>query len=99
MNVLILGSGQLARMMSLASAPLNIDVIAYDVNSQQIVHPLTQQPIDLSLEQAIKQVDVITAEFEHIPHHILDICSVSGKFQPTPDAIKAGGDRRLEKSY
>ncbi len=97
MNVLILGSGQLARMMSLASAPLNIDVIAYDVNSQQIVHPLTQQPIDLSLEQAINNVDVITAEFEHIPHHILDICSVSGKFQPTPDAIKAGGDRRLEK--
>ncbi len=97
MNVLILGSGQLARMMALASAPLNINIMAYDVNNQQIVHPLTQQRIDLSLQQAIEKVDVITAEFEHIPHDILDICSQSGKFQPNPDAIKAGGDRRLEK--
>ncbi|MDD9197439.1 5-(carboxyamino)imidazole ribonucleotide synthase [Aliivibrio sp. S3MY1] len=98
MKVLVLGSGQLARMMSLASAPLNIDIIAYDVNNKQIVHPLTQQVIDLSLEQAINDVDVITAEFEHIPYDILNTCSQSGKFQPNPNAIKAGGDRRLEKS-
>ncbi len=98
MKVLVLGSGQLARMMALASVPLNIEIIAYDVNNQNVVHPLTQQLINLSLEQAIDDVTVITAEFEHIPHDILDICSQSGKFQPNPDAIKAGGDRRLEKA-
>jgi 5-(carboxyamino)imidazole ribonucleotide synthase len=98
MKVLVLGSGQLARMMALASAPLNIEIIAYDVNNQNVVHPLTQQVIDLSLEQAIDNVAVITAEFEHIPHNILDICNQSGKFQPNPDVIKAGGDRRLEKA-
>ncbi|OEF19892.1 5-(carboxyamino)imidazole ribonucleotide synthase [Aliivibrio logei 5S-186] len=98
MKVLVLGSGQLARMMSLASAPLNIDIIAYDVNNNKIVHPLTQQVMDTTLEQTINSVDVITAEFEHIPYDILDICSQSGKFQPNPEAIKAGGDRRIEKT-
>ena len=49
MHVLVLGSGQLARMMSLAGAPLNIQISAYDVASGNIVHPLTQQVLSLSL--------------------------------------------------
>ncbi|WP_318458221.1 5-(carboxyamino)imidazole ribonucleotide synthase [Photobacterium leiognathi] len=97
-NVLVLGAGQLARMMALAGAPLNINVIAYDVGSDKVVHPLTLQVMADSLAQAINEVDAITAEFEHIPHDILDSCAASGKFFPTPDAIKAGGDRRLEKA-
>ena len=98
MKVLVLGSGQLARMMALASAPLNIEIIAYDVNNLLIVHPLTLQTIDITLEEAVDSVDVITAEFEHIAHDILDICDQSGKFKPNPAAIKAGGDRRIEKT-
>jgi len=31
MNILVLGAGQLARMMSLEAAPLNLNVRAYDV--------------------------------------------------------------------
>jgi 5-(carboxyamino)imidazole ribonucleotide synthase len=50
------------------------------------------------LEQAIAQADVITAEFEHIPLDILAVCESSGKFLPSTEAIKAGGDRRLEKA-
>lgn len=38
-HVLVLGAGQLARMMSLAGAPLNIEISAFDVGSEQIVHP------------------------------------------------------------
>ncbi|MBD1577307.1 MULTISPECIES: 5-(carboxyamino)imidazole ribonucleotide synthase [Vibrio] len=96
-HVLVLGAGQLARMMSLAGAPLNIDVSAFDVGSEKIVHPLTQNVIGHGLNNAIAKADVITAEFEHIPHSILDICQQSGKFRPTTQAIKAGGDRRIEK--
>lgn len=99
MKVLVLGSGQLARMMSLASAPLNIDIIAYDVNNNKIVHPLTQQVMDTTLEQTINSVDVITAEFEHIPYDILDICSQSGKFQPTPKPLKLAAIVVLRKHY
>ncbi|ENX4858507.1 TPA: 5-(carboxyamino)imidazole ribonucleotide synthase [Vibrio parahaemolyticus] len=98
MHVLVLGSGQLARMMSLAGAPLNIQISAYDVGSGNVVHPLTQQVLGHGLENAIEQVDAITAEFEHIPHDVLDICELSGKFLPSTAAIKAGGDRRVEKA-
>ncbi|WP_394128363.1 5-(carboxyamino)imidazole ribonucleotide synthase [Vibrio hepatarius] len=97
MHVLVLGAGQLARMMSLAGAPLNIKISAYDVGSQNIVHPLTQTVIGHGLDSAIETADVITAEFEHIPHDILAICEQSGKFLPSSEAIKAGGDRRIEK--
>lgn len=98
MQVLVLGAGQLARMMSLAGAPLNINIIAYDVASENIVHPLTQSLLGKGLDNAIEQADVITAEFEHIPHDILDVCQASGKLLPSADAIKAGGDRRIEKA-
>ncbi|MEZ8826201.1 5-(carboxyamino)imidazole ribonucleotide synthase [Vibrio sp. 10N.261.55.A7] len=98
MHVLVLGSGQLARMMSLAGAPLNIEISAFDVNSENVVHPLTQAIIGHGLDSAIAQADVITAEFEHIPLDVLDICEKSGKFLPSTDAIKAGGDRRIEKA-
>lgn len=97
MHVLVLGAGQLARMMSLAGAPLNIEISAYDVGSKNVVHPLTQSVIGHGLENAIETADVITAEFEHIPHDILAICEQSGKFLPSSEAIKAGGDRRIEK--
>lgn len=98
MKVLVLGAGQLARMMALAGAPLNIEVFAYDVGTGHVVHPLTQQLMMKGLNTAITYANVITAEFEHIPHDILDACAASGKFRPTTEAIKAGGDRRLEKS-
>ncbi|GAA5648205.1 5-(carboxyamino)imidazole ribonucleotide synthase [Vibrio proteolyticus] len=98
MHVLVLGAGQLARMMSLAGAPLNIQITAFDVVSENIVHPLTQTILGHGLGNAIEQADVITAEFEHIPHAVLDACERSGKFLPTTQAIKAGGDRRLEKA-
>lgn len=98
MHVLVLGAGQLARMMSLAGAPLNLTLTAYDVTTCTVVHPLTQVARPQTLEQAIADADVITAEFEHIPHDILEICEQSGKFFPTSLAIKAGGDRRIEKT-
>ena len=98
MHVLVLGAGQLARMMSLAGAPLNIEISAFDVGSKNIVHPLTQAILGNGLDSAIERADVITAEFEHIPHDVLEVCERSGKFLPTTEAIKAGGDRRLEKA-
>ncbi|PMH45378.1 5-(carboxyamino)imidazole ribonucleotide synthase [Vibrio sp. 10N.286.49.B3] len=98
MHVLVLGAGQLARMMSLEAAPLNIQISAFDVGSERIVHPLTQAQLGHGLENAIAQADIITAEFEHIPHDILAVCEKSGKFLPSAQAIKTGGDRRIEKA-
>ena len=98
MNVLILGAGQLARMMSLEGAPLDLNVRAFDVGSNLIIHPVTLDEYELTLEQAIADADVITAEFEHIPDPVLALCCQSGKFYPGKAAIKAGGDRAIEKA-
>lgn len=97
MNVLVMGAGQLARMMALAVTPLNIKIAAYDVHRDQILDPVTQEVLPLTLHQAIADAKVITSEFEHIPYPVQDACEQSGKFFPNSRAIKAGGDRRQEK--
>ena len=97
-KVLVLGAGQLARMMDLAGSPLNMDVKAYDVRTNNVVHPLANEHIYGDLAQGIAQADVITAEFEHVAHDILAQCEASGKLFPSSQAIKIGGDRRLEKA-
>ncbi len=98
MKVLVLGAGQLARMMALASKPLNIELRAYDVVSAQVVDPLSPGISFGDLSAGIEFANVITAEFEHISHQVLAQCEASGKLLPTSQSIKTGGDRRLEKS-
>ena len=98
MNVLVLGAGQLARMMALASKPLNICIRAYDVGSKTVVDPLNADVSYGDLSAGIEFADTITAEFEHIAHDVLAQCEASGKLKPSSQAIKTGGDRRLEKT-
>ncbi|MGB1198135.1 MAG: 5-(carboxyamino)imidazole ribonucleotide synthase [Thalassotalea sp.] len=97
-KVLVLGAGQLARMMDLAGSPLNMDVKAYDVRSNNVVHPVVPEHTYGSLAEGIAEADVITAEFEHVAHDILMQCEASGKLFPSSQSIKIGGDRRLEKT-
>ncbi|WP_105254216.1 5-(carboxyamino)imidazole ribonucleotide synthase [Pseudoalteromonas sp. T1lg75] len=98
MKMLVLGAGQLARMMALVGAPLDIHIYAYDVGSKQVVHPVTGENYGLTLEQAIAESERITAEFEHIPADVLALCEQSGKFFPGKEAIACGGDRAKEKA-
>lgn len=98
MNILVLGAGQLARMMALAGAPVGFNVCAFDVRTDKVVHPVTLADAYPDLLSAILEVDIITAEFEHVPHDILRTCQQSGKLYPNSNAIKIGGDRRLEKA-
>lgn len=96
-KVLVLGAGQLARMMDLAGSPLNLDIKAFDVRINEVVHPLANEYTFGDLQAGIEEADVITSEFEHISHDVLAQCEASGKLLPTSQAIKIGGDRRLEK--
>jgi len=97
-KVLVLGAGQLARMMDLAGAPLGMDVKAFDVRTNNVVHPVDPEHTYGNLAEGITQCDVITAEFEHVAHSTLAECEASGKLLPSSEAIKIGGDRRLEKA-
>ncbi|MCF6433912.1 5-(carboxyamino)imidazole ribonucleotide synthase [Pseudoalteromonas sp. MMG022] len=98
MNILVLGAGQLARMMSLSATHLDLHVLAYDVGSKQVIDPVTFVTTDFTLEHAISRSHAITAEFEHIPHDVLTLCAQSGKFYPGAEAIATGGDRAKEKA-
>jgi len=97
-KVLVLGAGQLARMMELAGTPLNLDVKAFDVRSLKVVQPISPEHIYGDLAQGITNAEVITAEFEHVAHDTLAECERSNKLFPSSNAIKIGGDRRLEKA-
>lgn len=98
MQMLVLGAGQLARMMALVATPLDIHIRAYDVVSEQVLHPVTGERYEQTLEQAIAASDRITAEFEHVPADVLALCEQSGKFFPGKKAIECGGDRAKEKA-
>ncbi len=97
-QLLVLGAGQLARMMALAGAPLGIKVRAYDVRTHTCIHPLTGEIYPETLANAIETADVITAEFEHISSDILNLCAKTKPLYPNADAILTGGDRRIEKA-
>lgn len=97
-KVLVLGAGQLARMMELAGTPLNLDIKAFDVRSLNVVQPISPEHTFGDLTKGINDADVITAEFEHVAHDTLAECQQSGKLFPSSNAIKIGGDRRLEKA-
>ena len=97
-KVLVLGAGQLARMMELAGTPLNLDIKAFDVRSHKVVQPISPEHQYGDLAQGIANADVITAEFEHVDHDTLSECEASKKLYPSSNAIKIGGDRRLEKA-
>lgn len=97
MKVLVYGGGQLARMMYLAGCPLGIHVRAVDVNKDQVINPISKAPSTVSLQEAIDDADVVTAEFEHVPEHLLKLADESGKLKPSIAAIRTGADRVKEK--
>lgn len=96
-RILVLGAGQLARMMALAGDPLRLHIRAYDVRTQTCIHPITEEIYADNLTDALKNIDVITAEFEHIAPDILQQCAATGRLFPNVKSILIGGDRRLEK--
>ncbi|MEO9947487.1 5-(carboxyamino)imidazole ribonucleotide synthase [Paraglaciecola sp.] len=97
MSILVLGSGQLARMMALSAYPLGISVQAVDVADNKIIDPVTKQAINDTLEQLLGEVDAITVEFEHIPEDLLELAHRSGKLKPSVESVLTGADRVREK--
>ncbi|WP_158972434.1 5-(carboxyamino)imidazole ribonucleotide synthase [Paraglaciecola sp. L3A3] len=97
MSILVLGSGQLARMMALAGHPLGLTVQAVDVADNKIVDPISKNVVNCSLDTAIEEANVVTVEFEHIPEALLETVHASNKLKPSAEAILTGADRVREK--
>ncbi len=98
MRVLVYGAGQLAQMMYLAGSPLGIEVQAVDVKDDSVVHPVSKQPLEENLAEAIDAADALTVEFEHVPERLLEQAAATGKLMPSIDSILVGADRVREKS-
>lgn len=96
--VVVLGHGQLARMMYLGASQLGVNIIAVDADKKQCVNPLCKTVLELSLEQAFASCVAITSEFEHLPKDLVAQAQATGKFRPGANAIAAGADRIVEKA-
>ena len=95
--IVVLGHGQLARMMYLEATQLGLNIIAVNANSKQCVHPVDKSVLPISLDEAFAKASAITSEFEHLPEDLVTKAEATGKFLPNAKAIAAGADRIVEK--
>lgn len=98
MKVVVLGAGQLARMMYLAATPLGVDVCAVNPDDSSVVHPVSKDKLDKNLSVALAEANAVTVEFEHIPQDMLAQVNDALPLRPTIQAIAAGADRVQEKA-
>ncbi|MBU2917276.1 5-(carboxyamino)imidazole ribonucleotide synthase [Psychrosphaera sp. F3M07] len=96
--IVVLGHGQLARMMYLGATQLGLNIIAVDATNRVCVNAVDKTVLDLTVEQAFEACKAITSEFEHLPKDLVKQAEDSGKFKPNAQAIAAGADRIIEKS-
>lgn len=96
--VVVLGHGQLARMMYLGASQLGLNIIAVDADKKECVNPVCKTVLAITLEQAFDACVAITSEFEHLPKDLVQLAEQTGKFRPGTNAIAAGADRIVEKA-
>ncbi len=95
--IVILGHGQLARMMYLEATQLGLNIIAVNANSKECVNPVDKTVLPISIDEAFARATAITSEFEHLPEDLVTKAEATGKFLPNDKAIAAGADRIVEK--
>lgn len=95
--IVVLGHGQLARMMYLGASQLGLNIIAVNPDNLECVHPVTKTMLDLTVESAFEHCVTITSEFEHLPQPLVFQAEQTGKFRPNAKSIAAGADRIVEK--
>ncbi|NVK23477.1 MAG: 5-(carboxyamino)imidazole ribonucleotide synthase [Gammaproteobacteria bacterium] len=99
--IVVLGHGQLARMMYLGASQLGLNIIAVDAAKdpaqRACVNPVCKSILNVSVEQAFEHCVAITSEFEHLPKDLVAQAESTGKFKPNAKAIAAGADRIVEK--
>jgi len=99
----ILGGGQLARMLSLAAAPLGVKSLvvdsAADACAGQVAPLVVADWSDYAaLEQFAAQVDVVTFDFENVPAETAHWLAKRVAVFPAPRALAVAQDRLAEKT-
>lgn len=99
----ILGGGQLARMLTLAAAPLGVKTLVVDGSADACagqVAPLVVTGWDdrEALAEFAKKVDVVTFDFENVPADTAQWLSEQVPVFPNPRALAVAQDRLSEKT-
>ena len=97
----VLGGGQLAKMLALAGAPLDIRLTVVEPAPHPPAATVAQvvaAPYDSAeARHALASCDVVTVELENVPVEVLVWLAERVPVHPSPDAVAAAQDRRAEK--
>lgn len=103
MTLGVIGGGQLGRMLALAAAPLDIDVVVLDptpdcpagVAARQILGSLQDAA---ALRELASAVDVLTFEIEHCNLDALEEIAAEGKpIRPDPAVLRIVSDKLVQR--
>jgi 5-(carboxyamino)imidazole ribonucleotide synthase len=99
----ILGGGQLARMLSLAAAPLGIRTLVVDGSADACAGQVTDLVVadwfdDAAIDDFASRVDVVTFDFENVPAAVAERLAAKVAVFPNPRALAVAQDRLSEKT-
>lgn len=101
----ILGGGQLGRMLSLAAARLGFRVHIWCPDAEQpalrvaAAATVASYTDPAALEAFAAAVDVVTYEFENVPHDTAQTLNRILPVRPSPEALAVAQDRQREKEF
>ncbi|MEQ8165603.1 MAG: 5-(carboxyamino)imidazole ribonucleotide synthase [Alphaproteobacteria bacterium] len=101
----IIGGGQLGRMTALAAARLGFRSHVFcppgDAPATQVTDRATRAAYDdrAALDAFARAVDVVTFEFENIPHESVKLLADHVPVRPGWNVLRISQDRALEKSF
>lgn len=102
MKIGIVGSGQLAKMLSLAAWPMNISTVALKLNDADENYdfipyfPGSCQNLE-TLGRFIDACDIVTFETENVTKDVLEYCRAKNNVAPLPTILHIAQNRLREK--
>jgi len=99
----ILGGGQLARMLSLAAAPLGVRTLVVDGSADACAGQVTELLVadwndEAALADFAERADVVTFDFENVPAETAERLAGQTSVFPNPGALSVAQDRLAEKT-
>ena len=104
-NLGIIGGGQLGSLLAVAAKKLNINTIIYcddvDAPAQNFCNKFIYGKYDdkVKMQEFIKEIDVITYEFENIPYETLNEMNKVKPVLPKPSVNRLIQHRIAEKDF
>jgi len=101
----IVGGGQLGRMLACAAAELGYRTHVYAPEANAPAFSVASKTTcsgyddEAALADFCRNVDVVTFEFENIPHQSLQLLQSSVPVHPTPDLLAISQNRLREKNF